>query len=95
MTAVDVGEMGAAGAAVELLLKTFSVAVDGGVVEEEAFSSTAASTVCFTAASIPSSTVVSSTVAFLIPLRFIAIVPAILQSLFAGSRSVSDRACRS
>ena len=79
MRAVDVGEVGAAGVAVVLLLKALLVTVAGGVVEEAPFSSTAASTARSTAAATLSSTVVASTVvAVLLPVPFPPVVPALL-----------------
>ena len=68
MRAVNIGEVGAAGVAVDILLETLLVAVAGGVVEGAPFISPAVSTASCTAAATPSSTIAASTAAVL-PVR--------------------------
>ena len=74
MRAVNVGEIGAAGVAVDRLLDTLLAAVASGGVQGESFSPPAASTANCTAAATPSSTVAASTAAVLLPARFLRVV---------------------
>lgn len=84
MTAEFVGDVGAAGNAVDCLLETRLITVAGGVVEGAPFIAPATSMANCTATATPFSTVAAPTAAVILPVWFPPLCPCFFLSFFCG-----------